>query len=73
METQHNKHRDFRPVMLLSAEHTGQQLGLCQCSQESVKLRCKQTESHSFVVGWFVCLLLLQLVSLRRDLRGVEI
>lgn len=50
IETEHSKHRGFRPVILSSADYTGQPLGLPQCIHISVTGRCKQTGLHSCVV-----------------------
>ena len=43
METRHSKHTGLTPVTLLSADYTGQQLGLCQWTHKSVEPRCKQS------------------------------
>lgn len=53
-DTQRSKHTGFTPVMLLSEDCTGQQLGLSKRSRVSVKLGCKQTKSLSCMLGLFV-------------------
>lgn len=54
IETQHSKHTGSTPVMLLSADCTGQQLGLSKCSHFPSNEGVNKPSLLVMWLGWFV-------------------